>query len=110
MALDDLIPKKQEIEKLFDTEYLKDKSIWWWGEQILSLLFVLYAINLSVAVADYKMTIQNELQDEGCYEFMKDNDNPELFNESETFVEPPEMDMGPSKNITDYRESNYSGP
>jgi len=102
MSLKDLYPNeetKEEAKKLLDIEYLKQKSIWWWGEQILTLLFLIFIINVSWAITDYKLAIQRQVNKESCLSLLRDppafiNGSkmmfPKIINMSESEEELPE--------------------
>jgi hypothetical protein len=86
MGIKDLYPSKddwKELKNFTDPEYLKEKSLWWHLEQFLSLAFVVLAIFHASAIADYKMTIREEVKEKGCYELFQEGVDADLYNQSE---------------------------
>lgn len=83
MGLKDLYPSKEDWKNLFDLDYWRGRSIWWYGEQLLSLAFVVLALVHAHAIADYKQTIQHEVKEKGCYELFRGGVQADLYNDSE---------------------------
>jgi hypothetical protein len=82
MSLGDLFPTRKKLKEAFSLDYWRGRTVWWYLEQLLSLAFVVLALFHAHAIADYKSTIQSEVEERGCYDLLQNGVNSNLYNQS----------------------------